>query len=150
MSLDGNGKMSKSENQLATIYLSDEDDAIRKKIMKAKTDSGPVTENSEKPAYIENLFTLMKLVSSQDIYDTFENNFQHCQIRYGDMKKQLAEDMIAFIAPIRKKANDIREDDNYLSKILREGAEKARASAAYTIHEVRSKIGLEYFSTTKL
>ena len=62
-SLDGTGKMSKSENQMATLYLADEDDAIRKKIMKAKTDNGPAENNSVKPDYIENLFLLMKLVS---------------------------------------------------------------------------------------
>src|SRR5689334_18747709 len=62
-SLDGTGKMSKSENQNATIYLSDDDETIRKKLMKAKTDSGPTTPNSEKPDYIQNIFLLMKLVS---------------------------------------------------------------------------------------
>ena len=62
-SLDGVGKMSKSENQYATLYLADEDDVIRKKVMKAKTDSGPTEQNSPKPDYIENIFLLMKLVS---------------------------------------------------------------------------------------
>jgi len=149
MSLDGIGKMSKSENQMATIYLSDDDETIRKKIMKAKTDSGPVADFSEKPPYIENLFSLMKLVSAHDVYNTFEHNFHHCNIRYGDMKKQLAEDMVNFISPLREKAKEIRKDENYLSKILREGAEKARASAGETIRMVRSKIGLEYFSDGK-
>ena len=55
-SLDGTGKMSKSENQMATLYLADEDDMIRKKVMKAKTDSGPTENNSLKPDYIENFF----------------------------------------------------------------------------------------------
>src|SRR3954468_540046 len=64
--LDGSGKMSKSENQYATIYLSDEDDMIRKKVMKAKTDSGPTEKNAVRPDYIENLFLLMKLVSAAD------------------------------------------------------------------------------------
>src|SRR5213078_4097770 len=58
-SLDGSGKMSKSENQLATLYLSDDDELIRKKIMKAKMDAGPTEPNSSKPDYIENLFLLM-------------------------------------------------------------------------------------------
>jgi len=55
------GKMSKSENQYATLYLADEDDVIRKKVMRAKTDSGPTEQNSVKPDYIENIFLLMKL-----------------------------------------------------------------------------------------
>src|SRR5688572_20460313 len=61
-SLDGAGKMSKSENQYATIYLADDDELIRKKVMKAKTDEGPKEKNSVKPDYIENLFLLMRLV----------------------------------------------------------------------------------------
>ncbi|MEO7209408.1 MAG: tryptophan--tRNA ligase [Chitinophagaceae bacterium] len=146
MSLDGVGKMSKSENQMATIYLSDQDEVIRKKIMKAKTDSGPVSDFSEKPDYIENLFSLMKLVSSHDVYEKFDVDFQRCHIRYGDMKKQLAEDMVAFISPIRSKANDIRKDEHYLSKILSEGAEKASESAQNTIRMVREMVGLNYFS----
>ncbi len=81
--------MSKSENQMATIFLADEDDAIRKKIMKAKTDSGPPKTNSQKPDYIENLFSLMKLVSSNETVKHFEDKFNDCTIRYGDMKKQL-------------------------------------------------------------
>ena len=59
--LDGAGKMSKSENQMATLYLADEDDEILKKVMKAKTDNGPSEKNSTKPDYIENIFLLMKL-----------------------------------------------------------------------------------------
>ncbi|WP_262920231.1 tryptophan--tRNA ligase [Niabella hibiscisoli] len=99
--------MSKSENQYATIYLSDDDELIRKKIMKAKTDSGPTEANSVKPDYIENVFDLMKLVSAQDTIDKFETDYNNCNIRYGDMKKQLAEDMVNYIAPIRQKAKDI-------------------------------------------
>src|SRR4030095_6793013 len=101
-SLDGKGKMSKSENQMATLYLADSDDDIRKKIMKAKTDAGPTAPNTPKPDYIENLFLLMKLVSPGDVIKKFEDDYDQCRIRYGDMKKQLAEDMVRFIAPIRE------------------------------------------------
>ncbi|HZI68849.1 MAG TPA: tryptophan--tRNA ligase [Hanamia sp.] len=144
-SLDGSGKMSKSENQMATIYLGDEDDAIRKKIMKAKTDSGPSENNSVKPEYIENLFTIMKLVSAPETIAEFEQKFNNCSIRYGEMKKQLAEDMVNFIAPIRKKVNDILNDETYLQKVMKQGAEKARISAEATMQEVRSAMGLNYF-----
>lgn len=144
-SLDGSGKMSKSENQMATIYLGDEDDAIRKKIMKAKTDSGPSENNSVKPEYIENLFTLMKLVSAPETVAEFEQKFDDCSIRYGDMKKQLAEDMVQFVAPIRQKVNDILNDEAYLQKVMKQGAEKARISAEATMQEVRNAMGLNYF-----
>jgi tryptophanyl-tRNA synthetase len=140
MSLDGNGKMSNSENQMATLYLADDDESIRKKIMKAKTDSGPTEPNSVKPDYIENLFTLMKLVSGEDVFKKFDTDFNGCTIRYGDMKKQLAEDMANFIKPIREKAADIQNNKELLDKITKQGAEKARASASATIEFVRKAI----------
>jgi tryptophanyl-tRNA synthetase len=144
-SLDGSGKMSKSENQMATIYLADEDDAIRKKIMKAKTDSGPTENNSIKPGYIENLFSLMKLVSAHETVAHFEDQFNNSSIRYGDMKKQLAEDMVQFISPIRQKVNDILNDESYLQKVMKQGAEKAITSAEATMQKVRKAMGLNYF-----
>lgn len=144
-SLDGAGKMSKSENQLATLYLSDEDEMIRKKVKKAKTDSGPLTPNSPKPAYVENIFLLMNLVSSGDILKKYEEDYSNCSIRYGDMKAQLAEDMVTFIAPIRNKVNDILTDPGYLKEVMEKGAEKANRSAAATMRLVREAIGLKYY-----
>ena len=149
MGLDGNGKMSKSENQNATIYLADDDDLIRKKIMKAKTDQGPETPNSEKPDYIQNLFTMMKLVSAQDTLAKFEADFNassqgNCIIRYGDMKKQLAEDMVQFIKPIREKAADLLANTDELHRIIKQGADKGRARASETLTMVRNAVGLNY------
>lgn len=144
-SLDGAGKMSKSENQAATIYLSDSDDAIRKKLMKAKTDGGPTTPNSVKPDYIENIFQLMRLVSEEATLVSFEQAYDECRIRYGDMKKQLGEDMVKFIAPIREKAESIRNDEGYLRAVMEKGAAKAGASAAATMEKVRAAIGLKYY-----
>jgi tryptophanyl-tRNA synthetase len=144
-SLDGAGKMSKSENINATLYLADDDDAIRKKVMKAKTDAGPTEHNSEMPDYIQNIFQLMHLVSKPEITDTYRSAYNNCTIRYGDMKKQLAEDMVAFIAPIREKAAELQKDEAQLQKILREGAEKARISASATIAEARKLIGINYY-----
>ncbi len=149
MSLDGTGKMSKSENQLATIYLADEEESLRKKIMKAKTDQGPDAPNSVKPDYIQNLFTLMGLVSTPDTVQKFENDFNassagNCIIRYGEMKKQLAEDMAKFIQPIREKAADIQNNKELLKKIIHQGADKARASASETLKLVRGAIGMNY------
>ena len=144
-SLDGAGKMSKSENQFATLYLSDDDELIRKKVMKAKTDSGPTEKNSQKPDYIENIFLLMKLVSSEETINKFESDFNNGMIRYGDMKKELAEDMVNFITPIRQKAEAIRNDQNYLKEVMEKGAEKARKSAKNTMELVRKAIGLNYY-----
>jgi tryptophanyl-tRNA synthetase len=143
--LDGTGKMSKSENQNATIYLADSDEVIRKKIMKAKTDQGPAEPNSPKPDYIENIFQLMRLVSDASTIEKFEADYNNCVIRYGDMKKQLGEDMAKFIAPIREKAAAIQQDETYLKNVMQRGAEKARASAAATMEAVREVMGLNYF-----
>ncbi|HRE37054.1 MAG TPA: tryptophan--tRNA ligase [Chitinophagaceae bacterium] len=144
-SLDGAGKMSKSINQYATLYLSDDDNLIRKKVMKAKTDSGPTEPNSPKPDYIENIFLLMKLVSATDVVEKFESDYNNCTVRYGDLKKQLAEDMVAFISPIRERAEHIRNDEKYLRDVMEKGAEKARTSAKATMELVRQAMGLNYF-----
>jgi len=144
-SLDGSGKMSKSENQMATLYLSDEDELIRKKVMKAKTDSGPSEMNAPKPDYIENIFALMKLVSKEDVIAKYENDYNNCNIRYGDLKKQLAEDMVQFIAPIREKINTILPDKKYLQQVMEQGAAKANKSAGETMQLVRAAMGLKYY-----
>jgi tryptophanyl-tRNA synthetase len=150
LSLGGEGKMSKSENQMNTLYLADDDDMIRKKIMKSKTDHGPETTGQAPPDYIENLFTLMRLVSTTDTLAHFREGYNHSSagnivIRYGDFKKQLAEDMVAFIKPIREKTNAILSDNTYLLNIMREGKEKARANAAVTIDMVRRAMGIKYY-----
>lgn len=144
-SLDGSGKMSKSENQYATIYLSDDDELILKKIKRAKMDSGPKEMNSPKSVEVENIFLLMKLMSDSDVIKQFENEYNNCTIKYGDMKKQLAEDMIKFITPIREKAEAIRNDAAYLKEVMEKGAEKARKSAQTTMELVRQAMGLKYF-----
>jgi tryptophanyl-tRNA synthetase len=112
--------------------------------MKAETDNGPVEKNSGKPGYIQNVFSLMKLVSNEIVLEKYEDDYKNCIIRYGDMKKQLAEDMIKFISPIRKKVNAILDDEAYLKKVMQHGAEKARESAGKTIKLVREAMGLNY------
>lgn len=144
LGLDGDGKMSKSANQMATIYLADDDDLIRKKIMKAKTDSGPTEPGTPKPDYIENLFLLMQLVSGAEVVSKYQQDYENCTIRYGDMKKQLAEDMAAFIRPIREKAKAIENDKEYLTYVIKKGGEKARANAMKTIKLIRDAMNLNY------
>ncbi len=143
-SLDGTGKMSKSENQNATLYFADGDESIRKKVMKAKTDGGPTEKNTAMPDYIENIFGLMRLVSSPDKLEKYTADFNNASIRYGDLKKELGEDMVKFIAPIREKANDLLNDEHKLNHILEQGAEKANKSAHATMNFVRNAMGLNY------
>ena len=137
--LDGSGKMGKSEGN--AIYLIDDEKTISKKVMRAVTDSGPTKPNSEKPEAIQNLFTLMEIVSTPEVYQHYNGLYNDCAIRYGDMKKQLAADINAFCAPIRERILDISGDKELLARVARLGAEKARESAARTIEEVRHIIG---------
>jgi tryptophanyl-tRNA synthetase len=141
--LDGSGKMGKSEGN--GIFLIDDEKQIKKKVMRAVTDSGPTEMNAEMPEPIQNLFTLMDVVSEKSTIDFFKDKYAQCEIRYGDLKKQLAEDINIFVDPIREKINDIKANDDYLRKVAKEGAEKARESAIKTVKEVREIIGFKPF-----
>ncbi|QZT36096.1 tryptophan--tRNA ligase [Halosquirtibacter xylanolyticus] len=141
--LDGSGKMGKSEGN--AIGLVEDPKSIHKKVMKAVTDAGPTEMNQEKPEVIQNLFQLMDVVSSPDTVAHFDGLYNKCEIRYGDLKKQLSEDIINFTAPIRERFNEIEKDDAYLAKVAKMGAEKARESAAATLAEVRQTMGIKRF-----
>lgn len=143
--LDGKGKMSKSSGDGNCIYLSDSPEVIRKKVSRAVSDGGPTEENQAKPEAIQNLFDLMKIVSSADTLAHFDDLYNKMSIRYGDFKKQLAEDMIIFNTPIRERIEEIAKDDNYLRQVAKHGALKARESAQKTLREARSLIGFKSF-----
>ncbi|MBP8042930.1 MAG: tryptophan--tRNA ligase, partial [Bacteroidales bacterium] len=115
--LDGSLKMSKSDNENSCIFLADTADVIRKKVMKAVTDAGPTEPNSTKPPVIENLFSLMAVVSKEETIEHFDELYNNCSIRYGDLKKQLAEDMIAFVSPITERIKALASDSDYLHKV---------------------------------
>ena len=141
--LDGTGKMGKSENN--GIFLIDDEKTITKKVMRAVTDTGPTALNSEMPESIQNLFTLLKVVSTSDTVQYFIDKYNSCEIRYGDLKKQLAEDICKITLPIRERIIDISNNTEYLSKIAKLGAEKARESASKTLSEMKKIIGFHQF-----
>lgn len=143
--LDGSAKMGKSEGDGNFISLFDAPEVIRKKVMRAVTDSGPTIPNQPKPQAIENLFGLMKVLSSNETVQFFEEKYNSCQIRYGDLKKQLAEDVIRFTTPFRERILELLGNDEYLKKVAKIGRDKAQASAANTIREVREIIGFKSF-----
>jgi tryptophanyl-tRNA synthetase len=143
--LDGSGKMGKSEGEGNAVFLADSPEGIRKKVMRAVSDSGPTESNQAKPESISNLFALMNAVSAQDTIQHFNDAYNNCNIRYGDMKKQLAEDIISFTNPFREKLNDILSNTDYLRKVAKQGAEKARVSAAKTVKDVREMVGFKSF-----
>jgi tryptophanyl-tRNA synthetase len=141
--LDGTGKMGKSEGN--GIFLADSPQEIRKKVMRAVTDTGPQTPGEKPSEPVKNLFTIMKVVSDPSTVKYFTEKHASCEIRYGDMKKQLAEDIIKVTDPIRERIREILADNRYLSGVVSSGAEKARASASKTVREVREIIGYKPF-----
>ncbi|MGW8316045.1 MAG: tryptophan--tRNA ligase, partial [Bacteroidales bacterium] len=141
--LDGTGKMGKSEGN--GIYLADDPKVIRKKVMRAVTDAGPQEPDAEMSEPVANLFYLLDLLSTPDTVEHFRAAYKDCSIRYGDLKKQLAEDIIRFTTPIRERILEIYNNDDYLKKVVRMGAEKARESASKTVRDVREIIGYRPF-----
>jgi tryptophanyl-tRNA synthetase len=141
--LDGSGKMGKSEGN--GVFLADTPQDIRKKVMRAVTDEGPKTPGEKPSEPVKNLFAIMNVVSDHSTVKYFTDKHASCEIRYGDMKKQLADDIIKVTEPIRERINEILADKKYMAKVVAEGAEKARASASKTIREVREIIGYRPF-----
>ncbi len=141
--LDGTGKMGKSEGN--GIFLSDSPQEIRKKVMRAVTDTGPTVPNQKPSEAVNNLFTIMKAVSDKSTLDYFKEKHASCEIRYGDLKKQLAEDIIKLTSPIRERIIEITADNKYLAKVVSDGACKARESASKTVRDVREIIGYRPF-----
>ncbi len=143
--LDGATKMGKSESEGNAVFLADDPKVIRKKVMRAVTDSGPTQPGEPMSQGVENLFNLMKVLSTPDTVQHFREAYDNATIRYGDMKKQLAEDMITFTTPLRERILEISADSEYLHKVACMGAGKARESASKTIREVREIIGFKPF-----
>jgi len=141
--LDGTGKMGKSEGN--GIFLADTPQEIRKKVMRAVTDAGPQIPGEKPSVPVQNLFTIMHAVSDPSTVKYFTEKHASCEIRYGEMKKQLAEDIIKVTEPVREKINRILSDKKYLARVVTEGAVKARSSASKTIREVREIIGYRPF-----
>ncbi len=141
--LDGSGKMGKSEGNC--IYLVDEEKVLRKKVMRAVTDEGPKEPNQPISQPVENLLTLMELTSAPEIVQQYRDAYADCSIRYGDLKKQLAEDILKVTTPIRERYLDIRNDDAFIGRVVRQGAERARERAVKTLAEVREVMGIRKF-----
>ena len=141
-SLSGKGKMSKSDDKSTAIFLIDSDAEIEKKLKRAVTDTGPKEPNSDLTEEMRNLFDIMRLFSKEDIVNEYLKAYTDCTIRYGDMKKQIAQDAITTLAPIRENIEKFLADKKLLQDIAYAGAEKANLSAKTTLEEVRDIMGL--------
>ncbi|MFN2146696.1 MAG: tryptophan--tRNA ligase [Anaerolineales bacterium] len=137
---DPTQKMSKSNPKPEhAVFLLDPPDEVRRKIMRAKTDSqSGIVFNESRPA-IYNLLTLFELTSGLE-RDEIETHF--AGKGYADLKRELADAMIEYLRPLQARYTDLMADPATLDGILKEGAERARALAEPTLKDVMQKIGL--------
>jgi len=138
---DPTAKMSKSAPTPAGyIALLDEPDAIRRKIRRAKTDSGSeVVTSPDKPA-VTNLLGIYAGLTGRSIPEIEE---QYQGRGYGDFKNDLAEVVVERLAPIRERTLELLDDPRELDGILESGTEKARQAARPTLHDAWAKLGLD-------
>jgi tryptophanyl-tRNA synthetase len=137
---DPEKKMSKSEPGVGhAIGLLDPPDAIRKKIMRATTDSNPAVDLENAGAGVRNLLTIFQAFtdsSDADVRSRFSG------LRYGDLKKQVAEAVLAALEPIQKRYGEITADPGYIAEVLQKGAERVTPIADDTVEKVKRAMGL--------
>lgn len=136
--IDGR-KMSKSYGN--TIPLFGTDDEIHSQVMRIVTDSKDVRE--PKDPNTDNIFALHKLVSTSDL-DNLRSRYEKGEISYKESKDILAENIIKMVTPMRERRGELEKDSSSITKVLKDGAEKARAIEIPKMNEVREKIGLSF------
>ena len=142
MALDEPGeKMSKSSPRPASyVGILDDPDAIRKKIRRAKTDSGTeITASEDKPA-ITNLLDVYSAMTGEPV-SSIEAEYEGKG--YGDLKKGLAEVMVEGLAPLRDRANELLADPSELDRLLESGARRAERAAQPTLQNTQANLGLD-------
>src|SRR3989338_10881201 len=138
--IDPKKKMSKSDDAKGCIFLFDEPEAITKKIMSATTDSGKeVKYNITKKPGISNLLTIYSLLTGKT---TQEIEKEFVGKNYGEFKKALAEVVVNYLEPFRRKQKELLTREVYVQEILKQGASKASTIAKATMQEVKEKMGL--------
>ncbi len=138
---DPTSKMSKSSSAAGSyVAILDEPDTVRRKIRRAKTDSGTeVTASPDKPA-ITNLIDIHAAMTSKTV-EEIEADYEGKG--YGDFKKDLAEIVVEGLSPIRERALQLLDDPKELDTLLEMGADKAREVAQATLRDAKSKMGLD-------
>jgi tryptophanyl-tRNA synthetase len=134
------GKMSTTAStEQGTLYVLDDDKAITKKIKSAVTDSGSEVRAAPDKPGISNLIEVMAVI--RDVEQAqIEREFEGQQ--YGAFKQAVADEVVEFLRPVRERYDELRPDEEALKRTLLEGDEKARALAAVTLADVRSKMGI--------
>jgi tryptophanyl-tRNA synthetase len=137
---DPTAKMSKSATGTGhAIGLLDPPDQIRKKIMRATTDSQPAVDFNTLGAGVENLLNIFQAFSAWT-KEQMQGHFSG--MRYGDLKKQVAEMVATSLEPIEKRYREITADPGYVDKVLQEGAERVSPIANSTVQLVKERMGL--------
>jgi len=139
---DPTSKMSKSIPG-SFIGLVDEPDVIRQQIMRAVTDVGPLPEGQMSPG-VANLFKILKGFSTPETAARFEKAYAEGTLRYSDLKKTIAEDVISALEPIRRRYAELRSNPRAVHEVLQRGAAYASSIAKETMREVKEKMGLAY------
>jgi tryptophanyl-tRNA synthetase len=133
-------KMSKSAVGTGhAVSLLDPPEVIRKKILRATTDSNPAVDFETAGAGVRNLLAIFQAFTecSDDALRA-----QFSGMRYGDLKKTVAEAVIAALEPIQKRYREITAETGYIARVLEDGAEKVRPIANDTVHKVKRAMGL--------
>jgi len=128
-----------SASEQGTVYVLDDPKAIEKKLKSAVTDSGSeVRRDPEKPG-VSNLIEILAAVRGASP-DSIEAEL--AQARYGELKTAVASAVVEYLAPVRERFQELRDDEAALESILAGGAERARAIAAQTLADVRERMGV--------
>jgi tryptophanyl-tRNA synthetase len=142
---DGMAKMSKSDpSEMSRIHLTDSDDMIGQKIRKAKTDPEPLPDNAEAldgRAEAKNLVGIYAAVSGESVDQVLA---RFAGQGFGTFKPALADALIALIAPIRRRLDDLRQHPQELDRILGEGAARASEIGAPVLARAKSAVGLTH------
>lgn len=158
-SLTGEGKMSKSVEG-SSIFLTDDLKAIKTKLARVPTDSGSgkikdgfyISNKSLDKSSVGNvapsngvasLMEFIELFEGEDKRKEYEEKYTTTGIRYGDLKEELANAIFAELKPIQERREELSKDSEYVDRVLKEGAQKARVIAEKTVNEVREKMGLK-------
>ena len=134
--IDGE-KMSKSRDNVINIFLPDK--KLRKQIMKIQTDSKQLEDPKDPDT--DNVFTIYKLLASDDQIAEMRANYEGGNYGYGHAKQALYELIIDKFADVREKYNHYMENQHEIDKALAIGAEKARIVAKEVLQRVRAKVG---------
>lgn len=131
-------KMSKSYNNTLPIF--GEEKALKKLVMKIKTDSTPVED--PKPTEDSTVIALYKLFAGESELESMIADHKSGGFGYGDFKKRLADAYWDYFAEMRQRRDEILADPGYVEEVLAKGAERAREEAAKVLDRVKRAVGL--------